>query len=52
MDETELLSTLEDLEDIIENSTFDDALFAGDWNWDESRNTRFVRIVQEFMRRM
>ena len=49
MDEEELLSTLDDLENIFETSTFDDVICGGDWNHDEGRNTRFTRIIDNFL---
>ena len=51
IDEAELLSTLEVIENIISSSNYNDALLCGDWNWDASRNTRFCRIIEDFLRK-
>ena len=49
IDEAEILSTLEEIEDIIANNNYNDACFGGDWNYDANRNTRFCRIFEEFL---
>ena len=49
IEESELLETLADIENVIMTTSYHDALIGGDWNWDSSRNTRFVRLVEEFL---
>ena len=48
-DEYEVTELLNAIDNIISNTSFHDILFGGDINHDESRNTRFSRIVSEFM---
>ena len=52
MDESEAISTLNEIEKIIQNNKFNDLLCAGDFNYDESRNTRLCSIVYEFLQKM
>ena len=49
IDESEILETLNEIDSIICNSTFNDVILGGDWNYDPNRNTRFCRIVDEFL---
>ena len=49
MDEEELLYTLDELEIIFRTSTFDDVICGGDWNYHADRNTRFTRIIDNFL---
>ena len=51
MDESEVISTLNEIEKIIQNNKFNDLLCAGDLNYDESRKTRFCRIVYELLQK-
>ena len=51
MDESEAISTLNEIEKIIQNNKFNDLLCAGDFNYDESRKTKFCRIVYEFLQK-
>ena len=49
IDETELNATLKDLENIIETSKVNNIIVGGDWNYDDSRTSRFCRIVNDFL---
>ena len=51
-DETDLLLTLSDIKEVIINHEFDRLIWAGDINADFKRNTKFVRIVEEFIDEM
>ena len=51
-DETELLSTLSNVKQIIDVNTFDQILWAGDINTDFRRNTRYVKIVDDFVQEL
>ena len=48
-DTEELLTTLQAINGVIENTSFDTLLLTGDLNSDFSRNTRFVTIVKQFI---
>ena len=49
LDDTEILETLEAIENIFDNTDFHDVLLGGDFNYDKSRNSRFVRIMDNFL---
>ncbi len=51
-DENNLLLLLSEIEDIIETSTFDHFVLGGDINADFTRNTKFVRIIEEFINKI
>ena len=48
-DTEELLITLQAINGVIENTSFDTLLLTGDQNSDFSRNTKFVTIVKQFI---
>ena len=48
LDETEIRATLDEVESIIENAKFHDLIWGGDFNYQSNRNTRYVRIMDEF----
>ena len=49
LDETEIRATLSEVENIIENGKFHDLIWGGDFNYQSNRNTRYVRIMDEFL---
>ena len=51
-DETELLTILNDVEKIIENTEFDEIVFGADFNWDRSRNTGFAACMESWVTRV
>ena len=48
-DETELLLTLSDINTVVMNQDFDRLIWAGDINADFNRNTRFVKLIRDFI---
>ena len=51
-DDTELLQTLSEVENIIAASGGCEVIWAGDMNWDMSRNNHFTRIVGAAVQRL
>ena len=51
-DDAELLSVLTEIENILDNNTFDDCILGGDFNFDKRRVTGFVRAVSNFLERI
>ena len=51
-DETELLEVMTEIENIIDNSDFDDILLGGDFNYDKRRNSGFVIAMNEFLEKI
>ena len=51
-DETELVTTLAQVEALLSSNTFDECVWAGDLNWSMERNTRFATIMSSFMTRL
>ena len=47
LNEYELVSTISDIENIINKSKFSDIVIGGDFNYDESRTSRFCNIFKE-----
>ena len=45
----ELLETLEEVRSIMENCSFTDILWNGDFNWDRARSSRFANILEKIM---
>ena len=48
-DETELLITLSDINMVMTNHDFDRLVWAGDINADFKRNTKFVKLISDFI---
>ena len=48
-DESDLLQLLSDIRRVIEDTDFDNVIWTGDINADFRRNTKFVRIVEDFI---
>ena len=48
-DETDLLTTLSDIKEVMVNCEFNRLIWTGDINADFKRNTRFVKVVEEFI---
>ena len=48
-DETDLLLTLSGAKEVIDNHDFDQLVWTGDINADFRRNTKFVRLINEFI---
>ena len=48
-DENELLTIFSDVESVLANNEFDNIILAGDLNTDFRRNTKFVKLVDEFV---
>ena len=51
-DDQELLTVLDEIESILDNSSFDDCIIGGDFNYDLKRNSGFASIVKEFSTRI
>ena len=51
-DETELLEVLNEAEDIMDKTEFDNILWGGDFNWDPMRVTGFSETVGRFMEKI
>ena len=49
-DETELVTLLADIKNVVESSNCSNVLLAADLNSDFSRNTRFTRTVEEYLK--
>merc|ERR1712079_548353 len=47
--ETELTATILEIENIIENSNFNDIIISGDFNYESTRHSRHVRIIEDFL---
>jgi hypothetical protein len=48
----ELLAVLKEVEDILDTCEFDDLLWAGDLNWDPSRESGFSLTIKRFLSRL
>ena len=51
-DEVELRPILEELEELLDNNTFDDCIIGGDLNFDEKRVSGFASCLKNFMERI
>ena len=51
-DEEELLEVLTEIEQILDNTQFDDVLWCGDLNWEMTRQTGFSVTVRTFLDRL
>ena len=51
-DEADLASVLNEIENILDNSTFDDCIIAGDFNFDERRVSGFATTVRDFLKKV
>ena len=51
-DETDLETLLNDLENIMDSTQFDEVILGGDLNWDKSRNTGFASCIQRWVSRI
>ena len=51
-DDGELFPLLNEIEEILENNSFDDCILGGDFNFDKRRNTGFVGTVEDFIERI
>ena len=49
IDETEIFEIINEIEMILSSKSFNDVILGGDWNYDSRRNTRFCRLVNEFL---
>ena len=50
-DDSNLNEVLAEVEDLINNCTFDDIVWASDLNWDAERNTHFAKVVSNFIQK-
>ena len=48
-DDAELLNVLNEIENILDNNSFDDCILGGDFNFDKRRVTGFVGVVSNFL---
>ena len=48
----ELSTVLEEIENILDSNVYDDCLLGGDFNFDPRRNTGFANIVHEFLEKI
>lgn len=48
-DSNELLETLNEVKNIIDNNIFDDIVWIGGFNWDHTRTSSFSNIMEKFM---
>ena len=48
-DSNELLETLNEVKNIIDNKIFDDIVWIGDFNLDCTRTSRFSNMMEKFM---
>ena len=51
-DDQELVSVLDELENILDNNDFEDCIIGGDFNYDMKRNTGFATTVKDFATRI
>ncbi len=51
-DDTELLTTLNEIEEIITQSRNCDVIWAADMNWDTKRDNHFTRTLENFMKQI
>ena len=51
-DDQELVSVLDELENILDNNVFEDCIIGGDLNYDMKRNTGFASAVKDFATRI
>ena len=51
-DTTELLEILGEVEILLTSIQFNDVVWAGDLNWDMTRNSNFAKVVRGFVQRM
>ena len=51
-DETELLEVMSEVENIIHGNEFDDVVLGGDLNYDEKRNSGFVKALGSILERL
>ena len=51
-DDEELNEILREVENVLDNSEFDDVIWAGDLNWDKSRTTGFSERIKTFTERL
>ena len=51
-DETELLEVMSEVENMIDKSDFDDVVLGGDLNYDETRNTGYVRAMKNILEKL
>ena len=51
-DETELQTTLSDIEKIMESSLFDEVIFGADFNWDKSRTSGFASYMDRWVQKI
>ena len=51
-DDQELLTVLDELENLLDNNTFDDCILGGDLNFDSKRTTGFASSVRNCMTRI
>ena len=51
-DDTELMDVLNELENILDSSDFDDLIWQGDLNWDMGRASGFSSCMKQFMERL
>ena len=51
-DEQELLEILQEIENIMDTTDFDDVLWNGDLNYDKSRTSAFARNIRRFLQRL
>ena len=51
-DDQELISVLDELENILDNNNFEDCIIGGDLNYDMKRNTGFAATVKDFATRI
>ena len=51
-DETELLEVMSEVENIIDGNEFDDVVLGGDLNYDEKRNSGFVKALGSILERL
>ena len=51
-DDQELLTVLEELENVLDNNIYDDCILGGDLNYDSSRNSGFAAKVRNFTSRV
>ena len=51
-DAGDLVEVLQEVEDIIGNTQFNDLIWAGDMNWHVERNSHFSNIMKNFVEKM
>ena len=51
-DDTELLNTLRDIEQVMDDAEYDDVILGGDLNWDNRRDSGFSQTMRDFVSRI